>query len=173
MIRSRSYPWGFPWLAARHQRDAEVGNVLVIFMFQVLETLQLHPTSRAGYIVLIFAEHPEDLGIAWREEDQMLIDPASTWQLDRMRALVATDLPLRLFTLVFNQCCWGAPYRKPTRLLTNLLPLREWGPCQWPIRCTSKLFGPTDHCLSMSAHGHPSSRTTRFVDQDLHNVRLP
>ena len=150
MIRSRSHPWGFPWLAARHQKDAEVGNILVVFMLQVLETLEEHPISRAGYLILVFAEHPEDLGIAWREEDHMRIDPASIWQLDRLRALVAPDLPLGLFTLVFNQCCWGAPYRKPTRLLTNLRPLRDWGPCQWPqFDAQRNYLGPqiaTCHC---------------------------
>ena len=62
----------------------------------------------------------------------MLMEPASIWQLPRMRALVRQDATLELFTVVFNQCCWGAPYRKPTRLITNLAALRTWGQCQWP-----------------------------------------
>ena len=132
MIRSRSYPWGFPWLSMKHRKDADLGNVLIIFMLDVLEALEQHPVSSGGYIIAVFAEDPEDLGVAWREEDGMKVDPASIWQLDRLRTLVRSDSPLALYTVVFNQCCWGAPYRKPTRLLTNMLPLKSWGPCQWP-----------------------------------------
>lgn len=29
-IRSQGYPWGFPWLSARHLKDAELGNVLIV-----------------------------------------------------------------------------------------------------------------------------------------------
>ena len=35
-IRSREHPWGFPWLSARHLKDAELGNVLIVFMLDVL-----------------------------------------------------------------------------------------------------------------------------------------
>lgn len=60
------------------------------------------------------------------------VEPASIWQLERLRAMVRVDSPLKLFTVVFNQCCWGAPYRKPTRLLANIQELATWGSCQWP-----------------------------------------
>ena len=39
---------------------------------------------------------------------------------------------MHLFIVVFNQSCWSAPYRKPTRLLTNLSALQHWGPLTWP-----------------------------------------
>ena len=132
MIRSRQCPWGFPWLSNKHAQDAELGNALVIFMLDVLGVLEAHPVSRAGYVVLVFGEHPEDLGTARREEDGMYMDPASIWQLERMRAVVASTSVLQLFTVVFNQCCWGAPYRKPTRLIANLPQLRSWGACSRP-----------------------------------------
>ena len=131
-IRSREHPWGFPWLSARHLKDAELGNVLIVFMLDVLETLEAHPHAASGRLVIVFGEHPGDLGLIRREEDGMLMEPASIWQLPRMRALVRQDATLELFTVVFNQCCWGAPYRKPTRLITNLAALRTWGQCQWP-----------------------------------------
>ena len=38
-----------------------------------------------------------------------------------------------IFTVFFNQCCFGALYRKPTRLLANLPMLRSWGPSDWPL----------------------------------------
>ena len=132
-IRSRAYPWGFPWLSARHHKDADLGNILVIFMLDVLEALGKHPRTASGRLVIIFDERPEDLGAIRCEEDGMIMEPASIWQLDRMRALLTKFASLQLFTVVFNQSCWGAPYRKPTRLISNLEALRKWGACQWPI----------------------------------------
>ena len=130
MIRSRVHPWGFPWLSKKHLKDAELGNVLIRFMIEVLNVLTDHPLTPEGYNILVFGEHPEDLGVIWREEDNMRMEPASIWQLPRQ--LVDSSSPLQLFTVVFNQCCWGAPYRKPTRLLTNLTSLHQRGPTSWP-----------------------------------------
>ena len=132
-IRSKDYPWGFPWLSSRHQKDAELGNILIVFMLEVLETLGDHPVAASGRAIIVFGEHPEDLGVIRREEDGMIMEPASIWQLHRMRALLFERAALNLFTVVFNQCCWGAPYRKPTRLITNLQALQQWGACQWPV----------------------------------------
>lgn len=50
-----------------------------------------------------------------------------------LRQLVKPHGALQLFTVAFNQCCWSAPYRKPTRLITNLPALRIWGPNTWPV----------------------------------------
>ena len=63
----------------------------------------------------------------------MQMHPASIWQLPQLRDFVRADNPLQLFTVVFNQCCWSAPYRKPTRLITNLMSLKTWGPNTWPV----------------------------------------
>ena len=62
----------------------------------------------------------------------MKMQPASIWQLNELRQFVRDSGRLQLFTVIFNQCCWSAPYRKPTRLLTNLAALRQWGPNTWP-----------------------------------------
>ena len=130
MIRSREHVWGFPWLSAAHERDASLGNILVVFMLDVLELLQRF--SSKGLLVIVWAEHPEDLGTIWREEDQAELYPASIWQLTRLRSLLEGANALMLFSVAFCQCCFGAPYRKPTRILTNLHPLRQWGPEEWP-----------------------------------------
>ena len=61
----------------RHTKDAELGNVLIVFMLDVLDALEQCPVTSAGHAVLVFGE---DLGIAYREEDGMLMDPASIWQ---------------------------------------------------------------------------------------------
>ena len=84
-IRSREHPWGFPWLSKRHQKDADLGSTLIRFMIQVLQELELHPSSVDGTEILIFGEHPEDLGTIWREEDGMKMEPASIWQLPEVR----------------------------------------------------------------------------------------
>ena len=101
-------------------------------MIEVLQVLELHLITFDGYRVLVFGEHPEDLGASWREEDGMKMQPASIWQLPELQRAAQEGNALHLFTVVFNQCCWGAPYRKPTRLLTNLQALRDWGPLAWP-----------------------------------------
>ena len=132
MIRSKLHPWGFPWLSKRHQRDADLGNTLIRFMLEVLRTLEGCPYSHDGYEVLVFGEHPEDLGIMFREEDGVAMQPASIWQLPELQAFARPGNAFRLFTVAFNQCCWSAPCRKPTRLLTNLQPLKAWGPSGWP-----------------------------------------
>ena len=147
MIRSRAYVWGFPWLSARHLKDAELGNVLIVFMLEVLEALETCPRTARKELVQVFVEHPEDLGVAYREEDGMLMDPASIWQLQRLRHCTRPASVLQLFTVVFNQCCWGAPYRKPTRILTNITPLKAWGSIQWPqFDGHGHYVGPTLAC---------------------------
>lgn len=84
-VRSREHPWGFPWLSKRHQKDAELGNVLIQFMIEVLQVLEQHPHCQEGTLVLVFGEHPEDLGAIWREEDGVKMFPASIWQLQEIR----------------------------------------------------------------------------------------
>ena len=132
MVRSKEHVWGFPWLSASHERDAQLGNLLVVFMIDILETLEKHPVSARGYVVIVWSEHPEDLGTIWREEDQAELHPASIWQLQRLRDLVRSTSPLGLFTVAYCQCCFGASYRKPTRSITNIGTLRLWGPTDWP-----------------------------------------
>lgn len=128
MVRSKGYPWGFPWVADKFKKDIWLGNVLIQFTIKVAVVLK-----RTGqWWVLLLAEHPEDLGTIYREEDGARYEPASIWQLEELRQLVDEQDEMHLFTLAFNQCCFGAPYRKPTRLLTNIQSMREWGPSGWP-----------------------------------------
>ena len=149
MIRSQEHPWGFPWLSNRHKKDAELGNILIHFMIEVLQTLEQHPFTADGSLVLIFGEHPEDLGIIYREEDGMRMHPASIWQLEELRRFVSDTSTTGLFTVAFNQCCWGAPYRKPTRLVTNLSMILEWGPTSWPtFDAEGSYTGPAIHLCS-------------------------
>ena len=72
--------------------------------------------------IFLLVEHPEDLGTVVREEDRAVLRPASLWQL---RKAVGR-------TIFSHQCCWGTPWRKPTRLLSNSEKIKAWGPIGWP-----------------------------------------
>lgn len=65
MVRSKKYPWGFPWVADRFRHEIWLGNVLIEFSIKVIETLK--ETGQGA--VKLLAEHPEDLGTIYREED--------------------------------------------------------------------------------------------------------
>ena len=109
-----------------------MGTTLVSFSVQVVEATVEVSALRPDRHCFFLWEHPEDLGTCVREEDGMHIQPASVWQLEGVRSMVNRGRP-PIFTVVFNQCCFGALYRKPTRILTNLPALRSWGPRDWPL----------------------------------------
>ncbi len=121
-IRDRNYPWGYPWVKKKFEEELKLGNILVIFTIKVVQTVK-----EVGN-VFILVEHPEDLGTVVREEDRAVLRPASIWQLDEMRRLIGQDVA----TVAINQCCWGARWKKPTRLLTNSEEIKKWGPQGWP-----------------------------------------
>ena len=131
-LRSRQYPKGYPWLKNHLRSQVELGTILVSFMVEVYIAANEAITLRRVSFVWLFSEHPEDLGRVIREEDQAILDPAAIWQLDEVRVLLKLG-QLHLFTVSFNQCCFGAGYKKPTRILTNLEPLKKWGPGGWPV----------------------------------------
>ena len=97
--------------------------------------------------MLALVEHPEDLGMVVRSEDALHYQPASIWQLSELRSLAGRGNP-PFFTVVFNQCSFGAPYRKPTRLLTNLPDIQHWGPKDWASMDVQGFYeGPLlQHC---------------------------
>lgn len=132
MIRSKQWPWGFPWLARRFKIQIEVGNTLVRFTIQVLLVVDVQSRKIGRAWCAVFAEHPEDLGVIFREEDNKVFYPASIWQLEELRRLVDEESPMQLATIAICQCCFGAPYRKPTRLLSNIPEVKAWGSHEWP-----------------------------------------
>ena len=130
-LRSRLHTWGFPWVSKKYEKELKIGSDLVRFSIRVWVTVNMFPVSADGFLVFLFGEHPEDLGTVVREEDKVLFEPASIWQLQEIRSLV--DSPSSVIgTVAINQCCWGAPYRKPTRLLSTSLQVLSWGPSAWP-----------------------------------------
>eukprot|EP00435_Cladocopium_sp_Y103_P022226 s207_g5.t1 len=145
-IRSRTYPWGFPWLSKQHLHEASLGNDLVIFMVDVYKAAEICVAKGRLPFVFLFSEHPEDLGRVYREEDNAALDPAAIWQLDMVRNLLKLT-GLNLFTLAFHQCCFQAGYRKPTRIISNLEDLRSWGHEGWPqFGPEWNYLGPVQEC---------------------------
>lgn len=145
-IRSMEYPWGFPWLSAHHSREANLGNVLVVFMAEAYEAAEQCMKLNHLRFVFLFSEHPEDLGRVYREEDGWEMDPAAIWQLDRIRNLLKMT-GLMLFTVAFHQCCFGAMYRKPTRIISNIPALKAWGEEGWPRFDENRAYwGPALEC---------------------------
>ena len=130
-LRSREHVWGFPWVKHRYALELELGNELVRFSIRVWETVRLHPVSQDGWLVFLFGEHPEDLGVVIREEDGLRMNPASIWQLSAVRALVSAQ-GSHIRTVAISQCCWGTPWRKPTRLLASSKYVWNWGSNEWP-----------------------------------------
>lgn len=144
-LRSRSFPYGFPWLSNHHKRQASLGTCLVDFTMDVFQMIVEVKVDRKGQAILVFSEHPEDLGAVCRQEDGLWMEPASMWQ--RPEWLVILQEGYQMFTVVYNQCCWGAAYRKPTRTVTNLQELRTWGPNLWPSFDDQRNYlGPEIQC---------------------------
>eukprot|EP00438_Fugacium_kawagutii_P023532 Skav200887 [mRNA] locus=scaffold1581:40043:56652:+ [translate_table: standard] len=130
-LRAKDHVWGFPWLTGRLARDAELGSLLVRFAIDVWTAVAQCPVSKDGFMVFLFGEHPEDLGLVIREEDGLRMVPASIWQLFQVRSLTNTSEG-RIRTVAINQCCWGTPWRKPARLLSSSSVIWKWGPTEWP-----------------------------------------
>ena len=115
-LRSRKFPWGFPWLRRKQREEAEKANSLVTFSLAVLETVAA--ANRDGHHVQATVEHPEDLGNTGRHM------PASIWQLPRLRLLIESGA---FSTTALFMCAFGGPTRKPTRLVSNVASLVERG----------------------------------------------
>ena len=154
-LRSKLYLRGFPWLNNRHAAEVQASNFMID---QCLRAATL--AIAAGNQFLL--EHPEDLGLA---PDGLI--PASIWSWPEL-----LDLLVSTQTVCFAlfQCHFGAPFAKPTRLLTNLraflqhppkyasLPAfdashRYTGPLPWRFARTFDRQGLANQCLAHYTFG--------------------
>ena len=118
-VRSARYPQGFPWLSAKLQRKADVGNSLVSFFWRTMH--QVHKLQ-SSYNITAFGEHPEDLG---RVRGQGVgSTPASIWRMSDFVKLVENEW----WSGGFRQDKWGAPTAKPTRALSNSSAFLSFAP---------------------------------------------
>ena len=115
-VRSREFPFGFPWLKGELKEKADLGTWLVM---RCVETLEVAPPN-----AICLWEHPEDLGRARNGT------PASVWQLDALRKVARQR---GMDTIAFHQCTYGADYPKPTRFLSDAAGLLQLGFGGWPI----------------------------------------
>lgn len=153
-LRSSDFLWGFPWLKGRLATDVALGNSLVHLAIDVWEVVAQVPITSDGYWVFMFGEHPEDLGLVVREEDRLHMIPASIWQLSRVQSLPSLSAG-RIHTVAINQCCWGTPWRKPTRLLATSAVVKEWGSNEWPsFDEQGRYAGPLDRSCKCQVSTH-------------------
>ena len=103
-VRSRQYPWGFPWLSGKNLKRCEAGNTLVRRSFEAMWTAF---QAKAGTLL----EHPEDLG----QTDTA--QPASIWCLPEYLEL---HKKMNIISGALHQCQFGTDYSKPTRLAGTL-----------------------------------------------------
>eukprot|EP00435_Cladocopium_sp_Y103_P023419 s974_g5.t1 len=115
-VRSREYPFGFPWLVGELKEKAELGTLLVM---RCIEVLNVAPAT-----TICLWEHPEDLG---RARNGI---PASVWQLEELRQAAKRR---KMETIAFHQCTYGANYPKPTRFLSDANGLLQLGFPGWPV----------------------------------------
>jgi hypothetical protein len=104
-VRSKLYPYGYPWLTGVHLQEVELANLFVELTFEACDAAH---SVEAAFLI----EHPEDLGAT-----ADLQQPASIFGLVKMRDLVQKT---GAGTVALHQCPWGAPSSKPTRIVSTL-----------------------------------------------------
>ena len=145
-LRNKQWPRGFPWLKAKYQELANLGNLLVDVCFQICLEVSL-PTF--PFLIRVIWEHPEDLG-ATRDQKGRIVCPASIWQLPEFQLLLSRSA---WFTVAFFQCQFQVDRLKPTRLLSNLSHLQSWGPLGPPQTDHQGFYaGPLPRTCSHGGH---------------------
>lgn len=119
-LRNKFWPRGFPWLEGHFLELARLGNVLVDFCFTICHVIS---GSKLEYLVKVICEHPEDLGCSTNLQGK-LIFPASIWQLPAFWALLKMN---SWHTVAFFQCRFNIERLKPTRLLSNIPAVLNFG----------------------------------------------
>ena len=141
-LRTALHPWGLPWLEGDKLKKVADSNSMIRFCLRVLEV-----AIARGLGVLL--EHPENLGSV-RSRPSPTVRPASIWELQEVKGLRGGEV----FTVAFYQCQFGAKSRKPTRILSNLQPLKSWGWTSWPrLNSQGCYVGPLPlHCACGRTH---------------------
>ena len=104
-LRSKQWPYGFPWLAQEGKATVRLHNYFVERCCKIA-----HTAHKAG--ATFIWEHPEDLGLIPSVQES----PASIWQMTEVRNLVKTTQGT---IWAIYQCHFGADSPKPTRFISN------------------------------------------------------
>ena len=123
-VRSREYPFGFPWNDKDAQEKCDNGTALMGFGVQALQAASRAKRSSEWRRTRGLLEHPEDLGEAPRG------DPASIWQFREPQELELSD---GYFRGALYQCeIAEVDYSKPTGLLTDVSVMSHFLRVGWP-----------------------------------------
>lgn len=137
-LRSKEFPWGFPWLENRNKSECEMGNLLLRRTWEAISHAQ---DSDTRFIL----EHPEDLGRTTQNDT-----PASIWQFEETQELIASASAV---TWALFQCKYDAPTSKPTRLASDLVACREETLQEWPSFDTEGFYtGPLPRLCEHKGH---------------------
>ena len=150
--RDKAHPWGLPGNDGPAKARTDLGNKCIHFSIRLLKAAQV-AKKVTGTIVRGLLEHPEDLGVI-RHGKHKGRSPASIWQLQDIRCF-AIDIP-EFKSAAGYQCQFAVDYSKPTRLMSDLPDIEDFGEEGWPEfdvegRCT----GPLTHC-GHDYHGTPT-----------------
>ena len=136
-LRSKDFPWGFPWLSNSHYNLVQQHNY---FIRQCIKTCKVALQTRSFFLL----EHPEDLGAVGEQI------PASIWQLEEIRDL---QLEAKATTWAIYQCHFGAESPKPTRFLSNLPGCKSFPHSAWPFFDSKhRYLGPLPFSCSHKKH---------------------
>jgi hypothetical protein len=120
--RNRKHPRGLPGQLAHQRKRAQNGNEFVHVAIRGIEAAQAAKSQ--GFEVACLLEHPEVLGMTHRGE------PASIWQLHDIRKAFKKA---KFTTVAGHQCQFpNTDRKKPTRLLSDLDDIGEFGYTGWP-----------------------------------------
>ena len=139
----RRAPWGFPNQRRAQQQRADSGNEFVHFSIRAIQQAQI--ATRQGRPTRCILEHPEDLGRMSKGV------PASIWQLPQIRKAFGST---PFVTVAGHQCQFpGVDRKKPTRLLSDILAIADFGKAGWPQFDTRGYYvGPLPmHCGTITA----------------------
>ncbi len=119
-IRSRTWPWGLPWLSAAWRRRCGTDNARMKHLLQLFQQL----IFRDNPAIIVYTDS-EDIGDA-------TVSTASSWQLDELKCIAKAG-GLKRWSCF--QCLLGESDRpRPTAFLTNCTLTSPFviGPAQWP-----------------------------------------
>ena len=114
---------------AKQRQRAENGNEFVHFTIRSIAAAQA--AKKKGNWVNSLLEHPEDLGAMFSTPHKDIgKEPASIWQLPEIRKAFGDSTH---WCVGGHQCQYpGVDRRKPTRLLSDLVGVADFGIDKWP-----------------------------------------
>ena len=136
--RDKKNPWGLSHALDKVRAKARAGNVFVHFTIR-FAAAAFAARKFSGTTVRVLIEHPEDLGRSTHGT------PASIWQLPAVREIQTRDP--NFVSVAGHQCQFEVDYSKPTRLLSDVPGIADFGKVGWPVVDANDWYlGPLPRC---------------------------